>query len=198
MRPVCSLQTLPIRVHSSMITLGINDGHDAGVCLMKDGRPLIVSVEERRINAKNHAGIPVESIKSVFKSTGIDPKEVDLITLSSKIRTTFPTKNAKPIYKVLHVLTSLARTEWATSLGRRVLPMLRKRKELLECLASHGLAEKPLLPLDHHRCHAATAYYHRPWSGASTVLTLDGLPRRHLRHGKHRSRQPHRCRCFHS
>ena len=157
-----------------MITLGINDGHDAGVCLMKDGRPLLVSVEERRINAKNHAGIPVESIKAVFKHTGIDPKDVDLITLSSKIRTTFPTKNPKPIYKVLHILTSLARTEWATALGRRVLPMLRKRKELLECLSSHGLAEKPLLPFDHHLCHAATAHFHRPWSGPSTVLTLDG------------------------
>ena len=157
-----------------MITLGINDGHDAGVCLMKDGRPLLVSVEERRINAKNHAGIPVESIKTVFKHTGIDPKDVDLITLSSKIRTTFPTKNPKPIYNVLHLLTSLARTEWATSMGRRVLPMLRKRKELLECLSSHGLAEKPLLPFDHHLCHAATAYYNRPWSGPATVLTLDG------------------------
>jgi carbamoyltransferase len=157
-----------------MITLGINDGHDAGVCLMRDGTPLLVSVEERRINAKNHAGIPVESMKAVFQRTGIDPKDVDLITLSSKIRTTFPTKNPKPIYKVLHILTSLARTEWATGLGRRILPMMRKRHELLECLAGHGLASKPLLPLDHHLCHAATAHFHRPWSDASTILTLDG------------------------
>lgn len=157
-----------------MITLGINDGHDAGVCLMRDGKPLLVSVEERRINAKNHAGIPVESIKTVFKRTGVDPKDVDLITLSSRIRTTFPTKNPKPIYKILHLLTSLARTEWATELGRRILPMLRKRQELLECLAGHGLASKPLMPLDHHLCHAATAYFHRPWSGPATILTLDG------------------------
>jgi carbamoyltransferase len=157
-----------------MIILGINDGHDAGVCLMKDGRPLLVSVEERRINAKNHAGVPIESIKAVFQRTGVDPKDVDLITLSSKIRTTFPTKNPKPIYKVLHVLTSLARSEWATTLGRKILPMMRKRKELLECLASHGLAEKPLLPFDHHLCHAATAYFNRPWPGPATVLTLDG------------------------
>jgi predicted NodU family carbamoyl transferase len=94
-----------------MIVLGINDGHDAGVCLMQDGRVLLVSSEERRLNVKNHAGIPVESIKAVFRQTGIDPKDVDLITLSSKIRTTFPTKQPKPIYKVLHFLTWLARTE---------------------------------------------------------------------------------------
>lgn len=141
---------------------------------MRDGRPLLVSVEERRINAKNHAGVPIESIKAVFQRTGIDPREVDLITLSSKIRTTFPTKKPKPVYKILHILTSLARAPWATELGRRILPMVRKRKELLECLAGHGLADKPLLPFDHHLCHAATAYFHRPWSGPATILTLDG------------------------
>lgn len=157
-----------------MIVLGINDGHDAGVCLMKDGRPLLVSSEERRLNIKNHAGIPEQSIQAVFKRTGIDPKDVDLITLSSKIRTTFPTKNAKPIYKVLHFLTWLAQTEWATNLGRRILPLLRKRQDLLRCLEENGLAEKPIQAFDHHLCHAATAYYHRPWSGPATILTLDG------------------------
>jgi carbamoyltransferase len=157
-----------------MIVLGINDGHDAGVCLMQDGRVLLVSSEERRLNVKNHAGIPVESIKAVFGRTGIDPKDVDLITLSSKIRTTFPTKQPKPIYKVLHFLTWLARTEWATNFGRWLLPKIRKRKDLLLCLAEHGLADKPLLPFDHHLCHAATAFYHRPWSGPATILTLDG------------------------
>ncbi len=36
------------------------------------------------------------------------------------------------------------------------------------------MADKPILPLDHHQCHAATAYFHRPWDGPATVLTLDG------------------------
>ena len=44
----------------------------------------------------------------------------------------------------------------------------------MRCLTDHGLAGKPILPFDHHLCHAATAYYHRPWSGPATVLTLDG------------------------
>ena len=65
-----------------MIVLGINDGHDAGVCLMKDGVPVLVSSEERRLNVKNHAGIPTESISAVFKRTGIDPKDVDAIVNS--------------------------------------------------------------------------------------------------------------------
>src|SRR5262245_30930467 len=124
-----------------MIVLGINDGHDAGVCLLRDGRVELCSSEERRTNTKNQAGIPDQSIRAVFKRTGIDPRDVDLVTLSSKIRTTFPTRGHKPIYTVLHFLTSLARSEWATNLGRWLLPKLRKRRDLMHCLAENGLGE---------------------------------------------------------
>src|SRR5438552_3366879 len=157
-----------------MIVLGINDGHDAGVCLLRDGRDVLCSSEERRINNKNQAGVPEQSIQAVFEHSGIDPKDVDLVTLSSRIRTTVPTRGHKPVYSVLHLLSSLARSEMATNFGRWLLPRLRKRRDLLRCLADKGMASKPVLPLDHHMCHAATAYYHRPWSGPATVLTLDG------------------------
>lgn len=157
-----------------MIILGINDGHDAGVCLFKDGRVVLVSSEERRLNVKNHAGIPEQSLRAVFQRSGLSPKDVDLVTLSSRIRTTFPTRGHKPIYSLLHWLSWLARTEWATNVGRWLLPKIRKRRDLLACLADHGMGHKPILPFDHHLCHAATAYYHRPWAEPATVLTLDG------------------------
>jgi carbamoyltransferase len=157
-----------------MIVLGINDGHDAGVCLFRDGEVLVVSNEERRRNVKNHAGIPDQSIAEVLRRTGVDPKDVDLITLSSMIRTTVPTRGHKPIYPVLHVLTSLARSEAATAAGRWLLPKIRKRADLLRCLAESGLGNKPIRSYDHHLCHAATAHFHRPWEGPAAVLTLDG------------------------
>ena len=157
-----------------MIVLGINDGHDAGVCLVKDGRVLLVSAEERRLNVKNYAGVPEQSLRAVFRRTGVDPRDVDLVAPSSKIRTTFPTRGHKPIYTVLHALTWMARTKAATDLGRWLLPKIRKRKEMLRCLADLGMADKTVQPFDHHLCHAATAHYHRPWSDPATVLTLDG------------------------
>src|SRR5262249_35749214 len=118
--------------------------------------------------------IPAQSIAALFRRTRINPRDVDLITLSSRIRTTVPTPGHKPIYTVLFLLSSLGRSEMGTRLGRWLLSRLRKRQDLLRCLADHGLADKPLLPFDHHECHAATAYYHRPWSEPATVLTLDG------------------------
>jgi carbamoyltransferase len=157
-----------------MIVLGINDGHDSGVCLFQDGRVVLCSSEERRLNVKNYAGVPAQSIAAVFRRSGIDPRSVDLVALSSRIRTTVPTPGYKPIYTVLNLLSSLGRTGWGTALGRRLLPLLRKRRALLACLADHGLAGRPVTAFDHHLCHAATAYFHRPWAGPATVLTLDG------------------------
>lgn len=157
-----------------MIVLGVNDGHDAGACLVRDGRLVLYSAEERRRNVKNYAGVPDRSIAALFARTGIDPKDVDLVALSSRIRTTFPTRGPKRIYSVLNALSWLARSEWATNAGRWALSRLRKRKELLACLAGYGMESKPLLACDHHETHAATAYYHRPWDGPATILTLDG------------------------
>jgi carbamoyltransferase len=157
-----------------MIVLGINDGHDAGACLLRDGKLLLYSAEERRRNVKNYAGVPTESIAGLFRRTGVSAKDVDLVTLSSKIRTTAPTRGHKPVYTVLNALSFLARSEWATNTGRWLLSRTRKRKELLAALADHGMADTPVLPCDHHETHAATAYYHRPWDGPATILTMDG------------------------
>src|SRR5581483_6744783 len=101
-----------------MLVLGINDGHDAGVCLLQDGRVVLCSSEERRLNVKNHAGIPARSIAEVFRRSGLDPKDVDLVALSSRIRTTVPTPGHKPVYTVLNLFSSLARTPWGTAAGR--------------------------------------------------------------------------------
>jgi len=157
-----------------MLVLGINDGHDAGVCLMRDGRVVFAACEERRRNEKNFAGVPSESIRVALQSAGADPRDVDIVALSSLIRTSAPTRHEKPIYKITRFLSWLARGETATAIGRFVLGRLRRRKDLSACLAQQGLGGAPVMAFDHHLCHAATAFHHRPWSGPATVLTLDG------------------------
>jgi carbamoyltransferase len=157
-----------------MIVLGINDGHDAGVCLLQDGRVLLVSNEERRRNIKNYAGVPTESIRAVFQRTGIDPRSVDAIALAGRIRTIFATREKRAIHSVLGVLTSAARGTHATNFGRWLLPKVRKRTDLKAALAAEGMGDKPWTLCDHHATHAATAFFHRPWAEDSIVLTMDG------------------------
>src|SRR5438552_604350 len=122
-----------------MIVLGINDGHDSGVCLLKDGREVMCSSEERRINVKNVAGVPARSIEAVFRQTGTRPQDVDLITLTSRIRTVVPNHKPRASLRVLQTLWSAGRTEWGTNFGRWLLPKFRKLDELKKCLAEHGM-----------------------------------------------------------
>jgi carbamoyltransferase len=157
-----------------LIVLGIHDGHDGGVCLLRDGQIVLCSSEERRRNIKNYPGVPERSLVEVLKRSGIKPQEIDLIALSGRIRTTVPTRGYKPIYTVLGLFAHLGRTELTTSLGQWLLAKMRRRKDLLAFLSTIGLGDKPLAAYDHHATHAATAYFHRPWSGEATVLTLDG------------------------
>lgn len=157
-----------------MIVLAIHDGHDSGAALLRDGKALYVSSEERRRNIKNYAGVPTRSIEALFKQTGIEPGDVDMVALAGRIRTTAPTRGHKPIYSVLTAAYSLARSEKMTAVGQWVLSKIRKRRELMEYLAQIGIADKPVIAYDHHRTHAACAYYHRPWEADATVLTLDG------------------------
>lgn len=157
-----------------VIVLGIHDGHDAGASLVADGRVLCVSSEERRRNSKNFAGVPERSIEAVLSFSGVHPKDVDLVALAGTIRTTNPTRGEKPAYKLLRNLYSIARSEAVTKIGQWALSKVRKRGELLGFLAERGLSNVPLQAYDHHRTHAATAYFFRPWEGDATVLTLDG------------------------
>lgn len=157
-----------------MIVLAIHDGHDSGACLLKDGKEIWVSPEERRRNSKNYSGIPSLSIEALMKKMGITAKDIDYIALSGTLRTAVPVREPRKIYTVLGFMYSLARSHTATNFARWLLPKLKRRTDLLEYLAGIGLGDKPMKAYDHHACHAATAFYHRPWSDDALVLTVDG------------------------
>ena len=157
-----------------MIVLAIHDGHDAGACLIRDGREIWVSSEERRVNSKNFSGVPIQSIDAVLRKAGVTANDVDLIAVAGRLRTVAPTREYKPAYSVLSVAYSLARSHQATDLARWLLPRIKKRKALLGHLAALGINDKPVRYYDHHLTHAATAYFHKPWQGDTLVLTLDG------------------------
>ena len=156
-----------------MLILGIHDGHDASACLMRDARVVLASAEERRLNRKNYAGTPRESIRELLQRTGASPRDIDLVAIGCRIRTTSPTPEAKPIYSLLHIAGSLGRYHWSTSLGQQVLSRLNRRRDLHQYLESLGVSA-PRITVDHHASHAACAYYNRPWTEDTLILTLDG------------------------
>jgi predicted NodU family carbamoyl transferase len=93
-----------------MIVLAIHDGHDAGCCLLRDGELVVYSAEERRCNEKNRAGVPERSLRAVFEASGIAPREVDLVALCGRIRTTPVTREVRTVHKLMRVGYRLARS----------------------------------------------------------------------------------------
>lgn len=154
--------------------LGIHDGHDASAALLRDGKILLASAEERRRNLKNFAGPPTESITEVLKRSGVSSGEITHVAIGCRIRTTAPTRETKKrIYPVLGVAASLGRWQWSTALGQRILTRLSNRSDLFTALSSLGITA-PATTYDHHATHAACAFFHRPWTEDTLVLTLDG------------------------
>nr|WP_320148039.1 carbamoyltransferase C-terminal domain-containing protein [uncultured Anaeromusa sp.] len=60
-----------------MIVLGIHDGHNASVALLKDGEIIACVSEERFSRQKNDIGYPYRAIENVLNMTGIKSIEID-------------------------------------------------------------------------------------------------------------------------
>ncbi|HUB23782.1 MAG TPA: carbamoyltransferase C-terminal domain-containing protein [Tepidisphaeraceae bacterium] len=157
-----------------MTVLAIHDGHDSGVCLLRDGKVVYAFSEERRRNIKNYPGVPELSIAAALKRSGTTPADIDLIAISGRLRTRAISGQRANSWRFIHFGYKLARSDWATAVGQKILARMAKREELHDYLRKIGLGDKPIRTYDHHRCHAATAFFHRPWSEESLVLTLDG------------------------
>jgi len=81
-----------------MYILGINAFHgDSSACLLKDGKVLCATEEERFRRVKHWAGFPSEAIKFCLEDEGISIEQVDHITISRDPKANF-------FKKVLHSL----------------------------------------------------------------------------------------------
>ena len=66
-----------------MYILGLNAYHgDSSACILKDGKLIAATEEERIRRIKHWAGFPIEAIKFCLKEANISIEEVDYITIS--------------------------------------------------------------------------------------------------------------------
>lgn len=68
-----------------MTVLGVHDGHDSGAALIHDGEIYAVN-EERLTREKYHRGFPERSIIELFKLSGIEVGDVEVIAVSGIYR----------------------------------------------------------------------------------------------------------------
>jgi carbamoyltransferase len=172
-----------------MKILGLNDGVVSGAAVIEDGRMLSAINEERLIRKKMAMGFPEQSIDEVLRLAKTTPAEIGLIAVAThdehfrmpailwegwfrssssaikKVQLMIASWAAAVMggNKFFHKLYYLARIPAASLRKFRVRRVLRK-KWGFEC---------PIVFVDHHQAHAASAYYTSGFEDA-TVISLDG------------------------
>ncbi|MDD5415755.1 MAG: carbamoyltransferase C-terminal domain-containing protein [Candidatus Daviesbacteria bacterium] len=162
--------------NSSVIVLGIHDGHNSGAALIRDGEVLAAINEERFNNIKNYSGAPVLAIKKVFEISKIKPSEVDLITIASFLRLDDPVKvEGNKLHLLAEYLAPLMHQKWFIKNSIAILHKFRRISEVKKVLDDLGIGNKKISFIEHHLAHAACAFYQRSWDGKTLILTLDGM-----------------------
>jgi carbamoyltransferase len=145
----------------SPVVLGISAYfHDAACCVLREGRLAAAAQEERFSRIKHDPALPVSAARFCLESAGLTMADVDCVAYYEQ-----------PALKLERQLWSiLSDPKGAAS---RPLPRMdpaRPEREIRDVLGYAG----PIFHSDHHRSHAASAYFYSGFPDAA-VLTADGV-----------------------
>lgn len=147
--------------------------HDSAAALVRDGEIIAAAQEERFSRVKNDARFPAQSVRTCLEIAGLTLDQVDAVAFYDK-----------PLLKFDRLIETFFQTAprgwplFATS-----MPAWLKEKLYLKSVLKRefsdlsGLKKRELPPLlfgEHHRSHAASAFFPSPFPRAA-VLCLDGV-----------------------
>ncbi len=166
----------------NILVLGINDGHDAGAALVKNGHVIAAVQEERLNNIKHFAGIPEKSIFEVFRTSRADPADVNLICLVS-----FDPPGMEDLEilssRILVRLSPLLHSDTYIRLYTNFKRKHRSFAHLTKIFENLKLLDTETTVIEHQTAHAACAYRTSSWDyndsgdgkyGTILILTADG------------------------
>jgi carbamoyltransferase len=174
------------------LVLGVIDGlHDAGAALVADGVLVAAANEERFTRKKLQGGMPERSVAAVLATTGVSPRDLDLVAVGGLATPTLATRAFRPAQEWFAPSMGICfdrpwhPVDRLGDLLRYRLPLSRARPDrgvgLLEgALAPavvaralpRGLAGRPLVLVDHHLAHAESAW-RTSGPGRWLVVTAD-------------------------
>lgn len=166
-----------MRKSPDIYVLGIHDGHNCGAGIIKNGRVVAAISEERLTGIKNKSGTPVLAIAKVFDIAGIDPDDINLVSVASYYRVVSDVQKESDsaIFRYHTRVAPFLHGKRFNALAVQLLHRLTDRSDLFSAIKSIGLNSTPVRFIDHHFAHAATAFYQRPWPDKTLVLTFDGM-----------------------
>jgi carbamoyltransferase len=155
-----------------MRVLGIHDGHTSSAALITEAEVLGVVQEERFSRTKNQGGFPHLAVQAILDENRLKLSEIDAVAFSTIQYRNEAMKNRKD---VLAVFSNLFENEFepgSEELGESGL--VEKQKQRAKFITDMGF-RGPVRFIDHHTCHAASAYYaygklEQPYA----IITCDG------------------------
>ena len=141
--------------------------HDSAAALVVDGDIVAAAQEERFTRQKYDARFPTQSIAYCLQEAGLKTSQLDYVAFYDK-----------PLTKFERLLeTYFAYAPSGLSSFNRAMPVWLKKKlfirrDIRRRIA--GSSDAPLVFMDHHESHAASAFFPSPFDEAA-ILTLDGV-----------------------
>jgi carbamoyltransferase len=139
--------------------------HDAGACLLRDGRIIAAAEEERFSRRKHDSGFPEQAVRYCLEAGDLVPEELDHVIFYEK-----------PLLKFERIAASYAATfprsrqVFVQAMQTWLSEKLWVRSHIRKRLGYSG----PILFGEHHLSHAASAYFPSPFDEAA-IVTADGV-----------------------
>ncbi|MBN2020977.1 MAG: hypothetical protein JW749_12230 [Sedimentisphaerales bacterium] len=169
-----------------MLVLGIWDGHDSGIALLKDNDVLFSINEERLTKRKLEVSFPEKSVEYTLNYLGLKKDDIKVIAVSTSefaktLWRMFPflkenyylIRRKKKDYSSLIPLKRLAKYK-ITELQLDPLSKYISKSIIKNKLKKLGFRDFKLLMFDHHLCHAVSAAFASGFE-KSLVITIDGI-----------------------
>jgi carbamoyltransferase len=141
--------------------------HDSAAALVVDGHLVAAAQEERFTRRKHDASFPQHAASYCLQEAGLTPRDLDAVAFYEKPLAKFD--------RLLETYLSFAPRGFRSFLA--AMPQWLNTKLHLPRVIRRGLRGRcraPLLFLDHHEAHAASAFLPSPFEEAA-ILTLDGV-----------------------
>jgi carbamoyltransferase len=141
--------------------------HDSAAALVIDGDIVAAAQEERFTRIKNDHAFPTQAIAYCLREAGLPVEKLDYVAFYDK-----------PYLKFGRLLeTYLSYAPVGLSSFQQAVPLWLRHKLHMPGTIRKGLGGRsraPLVFLDHHESHAASAFFPSPFDEAA-ILTLDGV-----------------------
>jgi len=157
------------------VFVGIHDGHNASVAVVRDGRIELALQEERLTRIKNQGDAPAGAVRLAFQTLNGDANRAQ-VGLNGRYMN-YNQWQPETIRRDYERSADLVGRAKQSLKGTFVDRAYQKRKVELraEALSEIGVSKGRIETVEHHLAHASAAYHTAPWRDEKIlVLTCDG------------------------